>query len=289
MPPPARTPLRSATACPPPGTLGHSSASAVSPEADPVYVSAMRRTQSPRRDVEQIQPRTRRRLPCLGRTIRAVPSNPMEVYFEMRSTWFYRLPALTGLIFPIFGFVKGGGDDSAPTSASSGQQIAVYVFHHGIPNLNSLVHIELWVFASLMVFTLVLYSRLRPAEPKFAVAAQVAVAACVISIAIKLGSDPARLVSHSSSRQHYACTGAIVAVCGCVAEAAVGDSHCSRRGVRPRLCGARPAPARRSPHRGLPGFGLTDLQQVSVGIAKEAADLPVGLVRWSEKYRPRDS
>jgi len=125
----------------------------------------------------------------------------MEVYFEMRSTWFYRLPALTGLIFPIFGFVKGGGDDSAPTSASSGQQIAVYVFHHGIPNLNALVHIELWVFASLMVFTLVLYSRLRPAEPKFAVAAQVAVAACVISIAIKLGSFPATYALYSSPVQ----------------------------------------------------------------------------------------
>src|SRR5947207_1573794 len=82
MPPPARTPLRSATACPPPGTLGHGSAPAISPEAEPGYVSAMRRTPSPRRDVEQIQPRTRRRLPCLGRTIRAVPSNPMEVYFD---------------------------------------------------------------------------------------------------------------------------------------------------------------------------------------------------------------
>ena len=125
----------------------------------------------------------------------------MEVYFEMRSTWFYRLPALTGLIFPIFGFVKGGGDDSAPTSASSGQQIAVYVFHHGIPNLNALVHIELWVYASLMVFTLVLYSRLRPAEPKFAVAAQVAVAASVISIAIKLGSFPATYALYSSPVQ----------------------------------------------------------------------------------------
>src|SRR5438552_14770022 len=119
----------------------------------------------------------------------------------MSSTWFYRIPALTGLIFPIFGFVKGGGDDSAPTSASSGQQIAVYVFHHGIPNLNSLVHIELWVFASLLVFTLVLHSRLRPAAPRFAVAAQVAVAACVISIAIKLGSFPASYALYSSPVQ----------------------------------------------------------------------------------------
>src|SRR5207253_10431768 len=105
MPPPARTPLRSATACPPPGTLGHSSASALSPEADPVYVSAMTRTQSPRRDVEQIQPRTRRRLPCLGRTIRPVPSNPMEASFERRSTGLYRHPAPTGLTFPIFGLL----------------------------------------------------------------------------------------------------------------------------------------------------------------------------------------
>ncbi|TMB98055.1 MAG: hypothetical protein E6J40_07015 [Chloroflexi bacterium] len=119
----------------------------------------------------------------------------------MSSTWFYRIPALIGLIFPIFGFVKGGGDDSAPTNASSGQQIAVYVFHHGIPNLNSLVHIELWAFLSVLIFTLVLYSRLRPAEPKVAVAAQVAVAACVVSIAVKLGSFPATYALYSSPVQ----------------------------------------------------------------------------------------
>lgn len=119
----------------------------------------------------------------------------------MRSKWFGRLPALIGLIFPIFGFVKGGGDDSAPTDASSGQQIAVYVYHHGIPNLNFLVHIELWAFISVMVFTLVLYSRLRPAEPKFAVAAQIAVVACVVSIAIKLSSFPATYALYSSPVQ----------------------------------------------------------------------------------------
>src|SRR3989440_10796170 len=129
------------------------------------------------------------------------PSTPMEVSFDMRSKWFGRLPALTGLIFPIFGFAKGGGDDSAPTNASSGQQIAAYVQQHGMPNLNSLVHIELWAFLSVMVFTLVLYSRLRPAEPKLAVAAQIAVAACVVSIAIKLGSFPATYALYSSPVQ----------------------------------------------------------------------------------------
>ncbi len=87
----------------------------------------------------------------------------------MQSKWLVRLPALTGLIFPVFGFAKGGGDDSAPTNASSGQQI--------------------------------LYSRLRPAEPKFAVAAQVAVAACVVSVAIKLGSFPATYALYSSPVQ----------------------------------------------------------------------------------------
>ena len=119
----------------------------------------------------------------------------------MQSKWLVRLPALTGLIFPIFGFAKGGGDDSAPTNASSGQQIALYVFHHGIPNLNPLVHTELWAFVSVMVFTLVLYSRLRPAEPKFAVAAQIAVAACVVSVAVKLASFPATYALYSSPVQ----------------------------------------------------------------------------------------
>ncbi|TMC53135.1 MAG: hypothetical protein E6J20_08690 [Chloroflexi bacterium] len=119
----------------------------------------------------------------------------------MHSKWLVRLPALTGLIFPIFGFAKGGGDDSAPTHASSDQQIAAYVFHHGIPNLNPLVHTELWAFVSVMVFTLVLYSRLRPAEPRFAVAAQIAVAACVVSVAIKLASFPATYALYSSPVQ----------------------------------------------------------------------------------------
>jgi hypothetical protein len=119
----------------------------------------------------------------------------------MDRKWLVRLPALVGLIFPIFGFVKGGGDDSAPTDAASGQQIAVYVYHHGMTNLNALVHIELWAFVSVMVFTLVLYSRLRPAEPKFAVAAQIAVVACVVSIAIKLGSFPATYALYSSPVQ----------------------------------------------------------------------------------------
>jgi hypothetical protein len=129
------------------------------------------------------------------------PSTLTEVSSDMHSKWLGRLPALTGLIFPIFGFAKGGGDDSAPTDAASGQQIAVYVYHHGMPNLNSLVHVELWAFVSVMVFTLVLYSRLRPAEPKAAIAAQLAVAACVVSIAIKLGSFPATYALYSSPVQ----------------------------------------------------------------------------------------
>ncbi len=119
----------------------------------------------------------------------------------MRSKWLGRLPALIGLIFPIFGFVKGGGDDSAPTTAASGEQIAVYVYHHGIPNLNLLVHVELWAFISIVVFTLVLYSRLRSAEPRGSVAAQVAVAACVVSIAIKLGSFPVTYAMYTSPVQ----------------------------------------------------------------------------------------
>jgi len=119
----------------------------------------------------------------------------------MRKKWLTRLPALIGLFFPIFGFAKGGGDDSAPTYASSGEQVAAYVFHHGMPNLNLLVHVELWAFVSLVVFTLVIYSRLRAAEPKLAVSAQIAVAACVVAIAIKLSSFPATYALYSSPVQ----------------------------------------------------------------------------------------
>ena len=117
----------------------------------------------------------------------------------MNSKWFVRLPALTGAIFPIVGFIQGGGDEGAPTDASSGQQIAAYAFHHGIPT--PIFHVELWAFVSVVVFTLVVYSRLRPAEPGYAVAAQVAVAACVISMGIKLGSFPATYALYSSPVQ----------------------------------------------------------------------------------------
>jgi hypothetical protein len=117
----------------------------------------------------------------------------------MNSKWLVRLPALTGAIFPIVGFVRGGGDAAAPTDSSSGQQIAAYALQHGIPT--PIFHVELWAFVSIVVFTLVLYSRLRPAEPGHAVAAQVAVAACVISVAIKLSSFPATYALYSGPVQ----------------------------------------------------------------------------------------
>jgi hypothetical protein len=113
--------------------------------------------------------------------------------------WLVRLPALTGAIFPIVGVVRGGGDDAAPTYSSTGQQIATYYHQHPVPSY--LYNFELWAFLSIVVFTLVLYSRLRPAEPRHAMAAQVAVAACVISIAIKLGSFPAVYALYSSPVQ----------------------------------------------------------------------------------------
>jgi hypothetical protein len=113
--------------------------------------------------------------------------------------WFGRLPALSGAIFAVVGFVRGGGDDSAPTASWTGRQIASYAYHHGIPN--ALYNVELWTFLALMVFSVVLYSRLRPAEPKIAVAARIVVAACVVSVAIKLGSFPAVYALYSSPVQ----------------------------------------------------------------------------------------
>jgi hypothetical protein len=117
----------------------------------------------------------------------------------MKSKWFGRLPALSGAIFAVVGFVRGGGDDSAPTASSTGRQIASYAYHHGIPN--ALYNVELWTFLALMVFSVVLYSRLRPAEPRIAVGARIAVAACVISVAIKLASFSAVYALYSSPVQ----------------------------------------------------------------------------------------
>jgi hypothetical protein len=117
----------------------------------------------------------------------------------MNSKWLGRLPALSGAIFAVVAFARGGGDDSAPTASSSGQQIATYAFHHGLPN--SLYHVELWAYLALMVFSLVLYSRLRAAEPQGAIAAMIVVAACVVSVATKIGSFPAVYALYSSPVQ----------------------------------------------------------------------------------------
>jgi hypothetical protein len=119
-----------------------------------------------------------------------------EAMSSMSSKWIRRLPALTGAVFGIAGFVRGGGDDAAPTASATGAQIAAYAHNHGLPG--STYNIELWVYLSLMVFTLVVYSRLRAAEPREAVAAKVAVAACVMAVAIKLGSYPAVYALYSS-------------------------------------------------------------------------------------------
>lgn len=117
----------------------------------------------------------------------------------MHNRWFVGLPALTGAVFAVVGFVRGGGDDSAPTASSSGETIAAYAFHHQIAG--PMYQVELWAFLALMVFSIVLYSRLRAAEPAGAVAAKVVVAACVVSVAIKLASFPAVYALYSSGSQ----------------------------------------------------------------------------------------
>jgi hypothetical protein len=117
----------------------------------------------------------------------------------MNIKWLGRLPALSGAIFGVVAFARGGGDDSAPTASSSGQQIATYAFHHGLPN--SLYHVELWAYLALMVFSIVLYTRLRAAEPEGAIGAMIVVAACVVSVAIKIGSFPAVFALYSSPVQ----------------------------------------------------------------------------------------
>jgi hypothetical protein len=117
----------------------------------------------------------------------------------MNSKWVVRLPALIGAFFPVFAFAGGPGDQSAPTNSSTGQQIASYVFHH--PVSGPLVGIEMYAFVSVMVFTIVLYTRLRPLEPRAAIAARVAVAAAAVAIAIKLASFPATYALYTSPVQ----------------------------------------------------------------------------------------
>ena len=110
-----------------------------------------------------------------------------------------RLPPLTGLAFGVAAFARGGGDGSGPTTSSTGAQISDYASHHTLAA--AAYHLELWMFLSLMVFTLVLYARLRAAEPAGAIAAKVAVAACVVAVTIKLSSFPAVYALYSSPMQ----------------------------------------------------------------------------------------
>lgn len=117
----------------------------------------------------------------------------------MRKQLLGRVAALSGAFFAIVSFARGGGDDSAPTASSTGEQIAAYAFHHGIPI--AIYHVELWAFLALMVFSVVLFSRLRATEPEFAVASRVVVAACAVSVAVKLASFPATYALYSSSTQ----------------------------------------------------------------------------------------
>jgi hypothetical protein len=117
----------------------------------------------------------------------------------MNSKWIIRLPALIGALFPVFGFARGPGDQSAPTNSSTGLQIATYAFHH--PVSGPFVGIEMFAFVSVMVFTIVLYTRLRPLEPGPAIAARVAVAAAAVAIAIKLASYPATYALYTSPVQ----------------------------------------------------------------------------------------
>ena len=113
----------------------------------------------------------------------------------MTHRWLPRLAASSGLLSVILVVLREprGSDPNAPDLTSSGQSIVRYAAGHP----PGPVWLELLALILLLIFALVLYGRLRSAEPAVgAVAAGVLVGA-VLDISLKIASFPGVMVLYS--------------------------------------------------------------------------------------------
>jgi hypothetical protein len=113
----------------------------------------------------------------------------------MKHRWLTRVAASSGLLFVILADYRmiRGSDPASPDLTSSGQSIVRYAAGHP----PGPVWVELLALSLLLVFALVLYGRLRSAEPApSAIAAGVLVGA-VLDISLKIASFPAVMVLYS--------------------------------------------------------------------------------------------
>jgi hypothetical protein len=113
----------------------------------------------------------------------------------MTHRWLPRLAAGSGLLSVIL-FVlpePRGSDPNAPDLTSSGQSVVRYAAAHP----PGPIWLELLALILLLVFGLVLYGRLRTAEPAAGTVAAAVLVGAVLDISLKIGSFPAVMVLYS--------------------------------------------------------------------------------------------
>lgn len=113
----------------------------------------------------------------------------------MTHRWLPRLAASSGLLSVVL-FVlpePRGSDPNAPDLTSSGQSIVRYAAGHP----PGPVWVELLALILLLIFALVLYGRLRTAEPAVGAVAAAVLVGAVLDISLKIASFPAVMVLYS--------------------------------------------------------------------------------------------
>ncbi|MEP6753522.1 MAG: hypothetical protein ABI959_12310 [Candidatus Dormiibacterota bacterium] len=116
----------------------------------------------------------------------------------MTRGWLSRFPAACGLFYVIIALVaSGSGDDTAPTSTSSGRAIAAYAAAHQAGAFAGLG--EMVALLALAVFAVALYTALSRTEAAKEAAVVVLIGG-VLTVAIKLGSFPAYFALYSGGQ-----------------------------------------------------------------------------------------
>lgn len=113
----------------------------------------------------------------------------------MTHRWLPRLAASSGLLFVVLANYRmiRGSDPASPDLTSSGQSVVQYAAGHP----PGPVWVELLAFILLLVFAIVLYGRLRSAEPAAGAVAAAVIVGGVLDISLKVGSFPAAMVLYS--------------------------------------------------------------------------------------------
>jgi hypothetical protein len=113
----------------------------------------------------------------------------------MTHRWLSRLAASSGLLAVVLFVIPEpkGSDPNAPGLTSSGQSIVRYAAGHP----PGPVWVELLALILLLVFALVLYGRLRTAEPAAGAVAAAVLVGAVLDIGLKIASFPALMVLYS--------------------------------------------------------------------------------------------